>query len=73
MFDVAVAGIMENLVFQDELYLRDREIEYLGVDVDEVFLFVEVVAPAGDPRQLIDLDKFGYFQEIQTQTVACLD
>ena len=73
MFDVAIAGIVENLVFQDELYLRHREIENLGVDVDEVFLFVEVVAPAGDPRQLIDLDKFGYFQEIQTQTVACLD
>ena len=73
MFDVAVAGIMENLVFQDELYLRDREIEYLGVDVDEVFLFVEVIAPTGDPRHFIDLDEFGYFQQVQAQTAARLD
>jgi len=73
MFDVAVAGIMENLVFQDELYLRHREIEYFGIDVDEVFLFVEVIAPAGDPRQFIDLDEFGNFQQVQAQTAACLD
>jgi len=73
MFDVAIAGIMENLMFQDELYLRYREVEHPGIDVDEVFFLVEVIAPTGDPRQFIDLDKFGYFQQVQAQTAARLD
>ena len=73
MFDVTIAGIMQYFMFQNQLDVRYRKIEHLGIDVDEVFLFIKVIAPTGNPGLVTDLNELGYFQQVQAQPAACLD
>jgi hypothetical protein len=73
MLEVLVAGIVQDLVPQDQPDMVSRQFQDQRINVDVVFAFCGIVSPACDYGFVTDLDELRYLEQIQTQSPACLN